>query len=90
MLLYKWIVLTVEHRDKSKALELEWTPAVADLTATQAISVDCSEAADVCQEYDVSSYPSLKVFKGGEPKSTYLGPRRAAAYVSLPFSCLEM
>ncbi|KAK6850188.1 hypothetical protein PG995_014021 [Apiospora arundinis] len=68
--------------DKSKALELEWTPAVADLTATQAISVDCSEAADVCQKYDVSSYPSLKLFKGGEPKSTYLGPRRAAAITS--------
>ena len=69
----------MENRDKSKALELEWTPAVAEVAAIEALSIDCSEAADVCQKYGVSSYPSLKVFKSGEPRSTYLGPRRASA-----------
>ncbi|KAK7935432.1 hypothetical protein PG985_000927 [Apiospora marii] len=82
ILLHGRIALTNGTRDKSKALELEWAPAVAELTAISTLSVDCSQAAAVCQKYDVSSYPSLKVFQGGEPKSTYLGPRRASAITS--------
>ena len=81
ILLHIRIVLNIVTRDKSKALELEWAPAVADLTDVSTLSVDCSQAADVCQKHGVSSYPSLKVYQGSGPKSTYLGPRRAAAYV---------
>ncbi|KAK8136638.1 hypothetical protein PG984_004578 [Apiospora sp. TS-2023a] len=74
--------VVVACEDKSKALELEWAPAVAELTAVSTLSVDCSQAPDACQKHGVSSYPSLKVYQGGEPKSTYLGPRRAAAIIS--------
>ncbi|KAK8058974.1 hypothetical protein PG994_009422 [Apiospora phragmitis] len=75
-------VVVVACEEKSTALELEWAPAVAELTAISTLSVDCSQAADICQQHGVTSYPSLKVFQGGEPKSTYLGPRRASAITS--------
>ncbi|WWC86526.1 protein disulfide-isomerase domain [Kwoniella dendrophila CBS 6074] len=43
--------------------------------------VDCTEHADLCQEYGVNGYPTLKVFRNGTP-TDYTGPRKADGIIS--------
>ncbi|KAK7463957.1 hypothetical protein BaRGS_00038039 [Batillaria attramentaria] len=43
--------------------------------------VDCTEEKDTCSQYGVSGYPTLKIFKGGELKKDYDGPREADGIV---------
>ncbi|KAG1752745.1 thioredoxin-like protein [Suillus paluster] len=43
--------------------------------------VDCVDQADLCQEYGVQGYPSLKVFRNGEP-TDYSGARTADGIIS--------
>lgn len=46
--------------------------------------VDCTSDAggkDICSEYGVSGYPTLKIFKGGEFSQEYQGPRDADGIV---------
>jgi protein disulfide-isomerase A1 len=43
--------------------------------------VDCVEEADLCQSQGVQGYPTLKVFRKGEP-SDYTGPRKADGIIS--------
>jgi protein disulfide-isomerase A1 len=44
--------------------------------------VDCTEQADLCQEYGVEGYPTLKVFRGLDQVAAYPGARKSAAIVS--------
>jgi protein disulfide-isomerase A1 len=41
--------------------------------------VDCTEETELCQSFDVSGYPTLKVFRGKENVTPFTGPRKAAA-----------
>jgi protein disulfide isomerase family A protein 3 len=44
--------------------------------------VDCTEAGkDTCGRFEVSGYPTLKIFRGGELSQDYGGPREAAGIV---------
>ncbi|KAG2156105.1 thioredoxin-like protein [Suillus clintonianus] len=43
--------------------------------------VDCVEQADLCQSHGVQGYPTLKVFRNGEP-TDYSGPRKADGIIS--------
>lgn len=46
--------------------------------------VDCTNEAggkDICSEFGVSGYPTLKIFKGGEFAQEYSGPREADGIV---------
>ncbi|WVF70644.1 protein disulfide-isomerase domain [Kwoniella sp. CBS 6097] len=43
--------------------------------------VDCTEQAKLCQDYGVSGYPTLKVFRNGVP-TDYSGPRKADGIIS--------
>ncbi|XP_054158254.1 protein disulfide-isomerase A3-like [Oppia nitens] len=45
--------------------------------------VDCTSdgGKDICSEYGVSGYPTLKIFKGGEFASEYNGPRESDGIV---------
>jgi protein disulfide isomerase family A protein 3 len=46
--------------------------------------IDCTSDAggkDICSEYGVSGYPTLKIFKGGEFAQEYSGPRDADGIV---------
>ena len=43
--------------------------------------VDCTEQAELCGEYGVTGYPTLKVFRNGEP-TDYSGPRKADGIIS--------
>ena len=44
--------------------------------------VDCTEGGkDVCGRFEVSGYPTLKIFRGGELSQDYSGPREAAGII---------
>jgi hypothetical protein len=43
--------------------------------------VDCTENQPLCNEYGVSGYPTLKVFRNGTPQD-YAGPRKADGIIS--------
>jgi len=46
------------------------------------VKVDCTEAGkDTCGRFQVSGYPTLKIFRGGEVSQDYGGPREAAGIV---------
>lgn len=67
------------HRPKTQALEKEWQAAVPS-AEDQLISVDCHTDRDQCAEYQVTSYPTLRLFQNGKPVVDYSGPRRSSAY----------
>ena len=41
--------------------------------------VDCTAEAELCQEYGVEGYPTLKVFRGLDNIASYGGARKAPA-----------
>ncbi|XP_029643538.1 protein disulfide-isomerase A3 [Octopus sinensis] len=43
--------------------------------------VDCTAESNTCQEYGVSGYPTLKIFRKGEFSEEYNGPREADGIV---------
>ncbi|PNY23921.1 Protein disulfide-isomerase, partial [Tolypocladium capitatum] len=67
-----------------KALAPEYEEAATSLKAKniRLAKVDCTEEADLCKEYEVEGYPTLKIFRGAENISPYNGPRKAPAITS--------
>ena len=45
------------------------------------VKVDCTVETKVCGRFDVSGYPTLKIFKNGEVSADYNGPREADGIV---------
>ena len=66
-----------------KALAPEYEEAATSLKEKdiQLAKVDCTEEADLCKEYGVEGYPTLKVFRGPDSITPYNGQRKAMAYV---------
>lgn len=67
-----------------KALAPEYEEAATTLKekSIPLAKVDCTEESELCQEYGVEGYPTLKVFRGLDQISAYSGARKAAAIVS--------
>ncbi|MCJ1397691.1 protein disulfide-isomerase precursor [Xylographa trunciseda] len=67
-----------------KALAPEYEEAATSLKEKDIplVKVDCTEEADLCKDYGVEGYPTVKVFRGPDNISTYSGPRKAPAIVS--------
>ncbi|KAK9764406.1 protein disulfide-isomerase precursor [Basidiobolus ranarum] len=66
-----------------KALAPEYEKAATSLKEQQVklAKVDCTVEMDLCQEFEVTGYPTLKVFREGSP-SEYNGPRKSDGIVS--------
>jgi protein disulfide-isomerase A1 len=64
-----------------KALAPEYEDAATQLKEKDIAlaKVDCTEEADLCKEYGVEGYPTLKVFRGPDNVGTYQGARKAPA-----------
>jgi len=67
-----------------KALAPEYENAATTLKEKdiKLVKVDCTEEQDLCQEYGVEGYPTLKVFRGLDTISSYGGQRKADSIVS--------
>ena len=64
-----------------KALAPEYEEAATQLKEKDIplVKVDCTEEADLCKDYGVEGYPTLKVFRGPETISAYSGARKSPA-----------
>ncbi|KAF2007733.1 disulfide-isomeras-like protein [Amniculicola lignicola CBS 123094] len=67
-----------------KALAPEYEVAATELKEKNIpiAKVDCTEQAELCQEFGVEGYPTLKVFRGADNVTPYTGARKADAIVS--------
>jgi len=67
-----------------KALAPEYETAATTLKEKdiKLVKVDCTEEQDLCQEYGVEGYPTLKVFRGLDTITPYAGQRKADSIVS--------
>ncbi|KFH44499.1 Protein disulfide-isomerase-like protein [Hapsidospora chrysogenum ATCC 11550] len=67
-----------------KALAPEYEEAATSLKEKdiRLAKVDCTEEADLCKEYGVEGYPTLKVFRGLDNIAPYTGQRKAPAITS--------
>jgi len=64
-----------------KALAPEYEEAATALKAKKIAlaKVDCTEEPELCADYGVEGYPTLKVFRGTANHSPYGGARKAPA-----------
>ncbi|KAF2738022.1 disulfide-isomeras-like protein [Polyplosphaeria fusca] len=67
-----------------KALAPEYEEAATKLKEKDIplVKVDCTEHQELCQEYGVEGYPTLKVFRGQEDIKPYTGQRKSDAIIS--------
>ncbi|KAF1956626.1 protein disulfide-isomerase [Byssothecium circinans] len=67
-----------------KALAPEYEEAATALKekSIPLAKVDCTEEQELCQKYGVEGYPTLKVFRGTENVTPYIGQRKADAIIS--------
>ncbi|KAI1134907.1 thioredoxin-like domain-containing protein [Hypoxylon sp. FL0543] len=73
--------IVVACNKKSEHLETEWSLAVPE-AQVPLISINCAVNPNVCASHGVPSSSTVKLFKHGEAKSTYHGPRRASALLA--------
>ncbi|ORX80283.1 protein disulfide isomerase [Basidiobolus meristosporus CBS 931.73] len=66
---------------KNLAPEYEQAATILKEQDVKLAKIDCTVEMDLCQEFDVTGYPTLKVFREGSP-SEYNGPRKADGIVS--------
>ena len=69
-----------------KRLKPEFAKAASILAANDPpvalVQVDCTDAGkDTCGRFEVSGYPTVKIFRNGELSSDYSGPRETAGIV---------
>jgi len=83
-------MLTGRRCGHCKALAPEYEEAATQLKEKNVAlaKVDCTVEADLCKEYGVEGYPTVKVFRGPDNVKPYQGARKAPQYVSLTL-CME-
>ena len=64
-----------------KALAPEYETAATALKEKDIplAKVDCTEQAELCKEFGVEGYPTIKVFRGSDNISPYTGQRKSDA-----------
>lgn len=64
-----------------KALAPEYEKAATELKEKNIplVKVDCTEETELCRQYEVQGYPTLKVFRGLDSIKPYPGARKADA-----------
>ncbi|KAI5305561.1 protein disulfide-isomerase precursor, partial [Ascosphaera atra] len=62
-----------------KALAPEYEAAATELAEKDIplVKVDCTEESELCREYGIQGYPTMKVFRGLEDIKPYIGARKA-------------
>lgn len=69
-----------------KALAPEYEEAATTLKEKNIplVKVDCTEETELCKDYGVEGYPTVKVFRGLDNVKPYSGARKAPACVLPP------
>jgi protein disulfide-isomerase A1 len=64
-----------------KALAPEYELAASELKEKNIplVKVDCTEEGDLCKDYGVEGYPTLKIFRGLDSVKPYQGARKSDA-----------
>ena len=44
--------------------------------------IDCTTESKICQSFDVSGYPTIKIFRKGKVAADYSAPRKADAIIA--------
>ncbi|KAI0155664.1 thioredoxin-like domain-containing protein [Pestalotiopsis sp. NC0098] len=70
----------VAYSAASQALESEWLK-ISESEETLS-SVDCSILPQLCKDYDIISYPTIRYFDGHGTMTPYRGPRIAKSIIS--------
>lgn len=66
-----------------KALTPEWKKAAKDLDGIAKVgAIDCTSEQSVCQEYQVSGYPTIKFYHPDAASEDYQGPRTADGIIA--------
>ncbi|EXU99533.1 protein disulfide isomerase family protein [Metarhizium robertsii] len=73
------VAFVVPDHEASKTLLPEWT-TLQDKIATK--SIDCIVSQDLCAEFDVVSFPAIRLYRGDQPMIRYRGPRTASSLMS--------
>ncbi|EFY90347.1 hypothetical protein J3458_005169 [Metarhizium acridum] len=73
------VAFVVPDHESSKALLPEWT-ALQDKIAAK--SIDCIASQDLCADFDVVSFPAIRLYRGDQPMVRYRGPRTASSLMS--------
>ena len=63
----------------SQALEAEWDK-ISETEKTLS-SIDCSSLSQLCKDYDIISYPTIRFFDGHGTITPYRGPRTSQSWV---------
>ncbi len=72
----------IASRDGSRALEAEWISIQETEQGNSVVSLDCSAGLRVCQELDVVSHPSIRLYRrGGEAVDRYRGPKTGKSII---------
>ncbi|TXT10660.1 hypothetical protein VHUM_02165 [Vanrija humicola] len=66
---------------KNLAPHYEEAATILKKSGIKLAKVDCTEEQDLCGDFEVTGYPTLKVFRNGTP-TEYNGPRKADGIVS--------
>lgn len=61
-----------------KALAPNYEEAAAELKGKNIplVKVDCMAEEELCRDYDVEGYPTMKIFRGPESAKPYMGARK--------------
>ncbi|OJJ43315.1 hypothetical protein ASPZODRAFT_103822 [Penicilliopsis zonata CBS 506.65] len=67
-----------------KALAPKYEEAATELKAKDIplVKIDCTAEEDLCREYKVEGYPTLKIFRGLQSNKPYAGARQTESIVS--------
>ena len=67
-----------------KALAPKYEEAATELKQKNIplVKIDCTAEEDLCRNYEVDGYPTLKVFRGADAHKPYGGARQTDSYVT--------
>ncbi|KAI9924508.1 hypothetical protein ASPWEDRAFT_40966 [Aspergillus wentii DTO 134E9] len=67
-----------------KALAPKYEEAATELKSKDIplVKVDCTAEEDLCREYGIEGYPTMKIFRGVESPKPYQGARQSEAIIS--------
>ncbi|KAK0654780.1 hypothetical protein B0T16DRAFT_486516 [Cercophora newfieldiana] len=79
---YTLVAFVLPETEASKELEPEWTEVQKRSKDESIFSLDCLANPDVCQEFDVASYPAIRLYHRDGEMTRYRGERKADLMLS--------